>query len=198
MAPDSSSADRQQLRADAARNRERVLAAAEAVLARDGLPASMRAVAAHAGVGLGTIYRNFPTQEALYQAIIVQRTGALIAEAAELSAAQEPGPAFLGYFTRIVEHAARTKAMADLLARAGVDPKSGMGDVSHDMREAVQALLTRAQQAGAVRADLHMPELMALLTATCLAAEHSQWDAGLRTRTLAIVFDGMRPQHRVQ
>jgi AcrR family transcriptional regulator len=182
-------------RADAERNRERVLASAEAVLARDGLPASMRAVAAHAGVGLGTIYRNFPTQEALYQAIIVQRTKALIAEAAELSAAQEPGRAFLGYFSRIVEHAARNKAMADLLVGAGIDPKPGLGDVSRDdMRRAVQTLLTRAQQAGAIRADLHMPELMALLTATCLAAEHSQWDTGLRTRTLAIVFDGMRPQ----
>jgi AcrR family transcriptional regulator len=182
-------------RADAERNRERVLASAEAVLARDGLPASMRAVASHAGVGLGTIYRNFPTQEALYQAIIVQRTQALIAEAAGLSAGQEPGRAFLAYFTRIVEHAARIKAMADLLARAGIDPKSGMGDVGRDMREAVRGLLARAQDAGAIRADLQMPELMALLTATCLAAEHSQWDAGLRTRALAIVFDGMRPQH---
>ena len=77
-------------RADAARNRERVLASAEAVLARDGLSASMRAIAADAGVGLGTIYRNFPTQEALYQAIIVRRTEALIAEAAELAAHRTP------------------------------------------------------------------------------------------------------------
>jgi AcrR family transcriptional regulator len=186
-------------RADAERNRERVLASAEIVLARDGLPVSMRAVAAHAGVGLGTIYRNFPTQEALYQSIIVQRTQALIAEAAELSTAPEPGRAFLAYFTRIVAHATRTKAMADLLARAGIDPKSGLADVGQadvgqDMRQAVQGLLTRAQHAGAIRADLQMPELMALLTATCLAAEASQWDAGLRTRTLAIVFDGMRAQ----
>jgi hypothetical protein len=53
-------------------------------------------------------------------------------------------------------------------------------------------LLERAQLAGAVRADLRMPELMALLTAACLAAEHSQWDTQLRTKALAIVFDGMR------
>jgi hypothetical protein len=63
------------------------------------------------------------------------------------------------------------------------------------MRGAVGALLARAQQAGAVRPDLRMPELMAILTAACLAAEHSQWDAELRARTLAVVFDGMRPQH---
>jgi AcrR family transcriptional regulator len=182
-------------RADAERNRERVLAAAETVLARDGLSASMRAIAADAGVGLGTIYRNFPTQEALYQAIIVRRTKALIAEAAELTGAPDPGQAFFGYLTHVVEHATRTKAMTDLLARAGIDPKSGLAGVGRDMRRAVQTLLDGAQQAGAVRPDLHLPELMAILTGVCMAAEHNQWDTSLRTRTLAIVFDGMRPRH---
>jgi hypothetical protein len=86
------------------------------------------------------------------------------------------------------------KAMADILADAGIDPKSGMAGASHDMRHAVHTLLDRAQQAGAIRPDLRMPELMALLTATCMAAEHSQWNTELRTRALAIVFDGMRPQ----
>lgn len=180
-------------RADAERNRERVLRAAEAVLARDGLSASMRAIAADAGVGLGTIYRNFPTQEALYQAIIVRRTRALIAEAAELAGAPEPGQAFFDYFTRVVEHAVRNKAMTAMLARAGIDPKSGMTDVGRQMRQAVETLLDRAQQAGAVRPDLRMPELMAILTAMCLGAEHSQWDTPLRSGTLAIVFDGLRP-----
>jgi AcrR family transcriptional regulator len=179
-------------RADAERNHERVLAAAEAVLARDGLSASMRAVAAHAGVGVGTIYRNFPTQEALYQAIIVRRTRALIAEAAQQAEAPDPGRAFFGYFASVVEHSMRTKAMADLLAEAGIDPKSGMGDVGRDMRRAIEGLLARAKDAGAVRTDLHMPEIMAILTAACLAAEHSQWDAELRTKALAIMFDGMR------
>jgi AcrR family transcriptional regulator len=183
-------------RADAARNRERVLASAEAVLARDGLSASMRAIAADAGVGLATIYRNFPTQEALYQAIIVQRTKVLIAQAAELSLAEDPGQAFFGYFTSIVEHAVRNKAMTDVLVEAGLDPKSGLADAGRDMRHAVQTLLARARQAGAIRPDLQMPELMAILAATCMAAGHNQWDTALRTKTLAIVFDGMRPQHR--
>jgi AcrR family transcriptional regulator len=182
-------------RADAERNRERVLASAEAVLASDGLSASMRAIAARAGVGLATIYRNFPTQEALYQAIIVQRTKVLIAQAAELSLAEDPGQAFFGYFTSIVEHAVRNKAMTDVLVEAGLDPKSGLADAGRDMRHAVQTLLARARQAGAIRPDLQMPELMAILAATCMAAGHNQWDTALRTKTLAIVFDGMRPQH---
>jgi AcrR family transcriptional regulator len=182
-------------RADAERNRERVLASAEAVLASDGLSASMRAIAARAGVGVATIYRNFPTQEALYQAIIVQRTKVLIAQAAELSLAEDPGQAFFGYFTSIVEHAVRNKAMTDVLVEAGLDPKSGLADAGRDMRHAVQTLLARARQAGAIRPDLQMPELMAILAATCMAAGHNQWDTALRTKTLAIVFDGMRPQH---
>jgi AcrR family transcriptional regulator len=182
-------------RADAARNRERVLASAETVLARDGLSASMRAVAAEAGVGLATIYRNFPTQQELYQAIIIRRTRALIDEAAELAGAPDPGQAFFGYLTRVVEHSVRTKAIADLLARSGIDPKSGLAGIGRDMRHAVGVLLAHAQQAGAVRPDLRIPELMAILAAVCLAAEHNQWDTQLRARTLAIVFDGMRPQH---
>jgi AcrR family transcriptional regulator len=181
------------LRADAQRNRARVLEAAEAVLARDGLSASMRAVAEQAGVGLGTIYRHFPTQEALYQAIIIERTQRLIAEADTLAVGEDPGAAFFGYFDRIVETSTQKKALADVLADAGIDPKDGMSHLAGDMRNAVKSLLTRAQRAGAVRRDLHMPELMALLAATCMAAERNQWSPELRTRTLAFVFDGLRP-----
>jgi AcrR family transcriptional regulator len=79
-----------------------VLALAELVLARDGMSASMRAIAADAGLGLGTIDRNFPTQEALYQAIIVRRIKALTAEAADLARRAGPRVGVFGYFTRVV------------------------------------------------------------------------------------------------
>ena len=67
--------------------------------------------------------------------------------------------------------------------------------VQRSQRNTATVGLARAQQAGAVRPDLRIPELMAILTAVCMAAEHNQWDTGLRTATLAIVFDGLRPQH---
>lgn len=183
------------LRADAQRNRARVLEAAEVVLARDGLSAPMRTIAQHAGVGLGTIYRHFPTQEALYQAVIIDRTQRLIAEADALSAADDPGAAFFEFFTSIVVNATQKKTLADVLAEAGIDPKAEMADISRNMRNAVERLLVRAQKAGAVRRDLHMPELLALLAATCLAAERNQWSDELRARTLAVLFDGLRPHH---
>jgi AcrR family transcriptional regulator len=181
------------LRADAQRNRERVLEAAEVVLARDGLSASIRTIAAQAGVGLGTIYRHFPTQEALYQAVVVARTRRLAAEGDALAARPDAGEAFFEYFTRIVESAAQKKALADVVAQAGMDPKAHMADISRHMRSAVEKLLIRAQQAGAVREDLQMEELLVLLAAACMAAERYQWDRRLQTRTLSVLFDGLRP-----
>ncbi len=122
----------------------------------------------------------------------MRRTRALLDVAAGLAGAPDPGAAFFGYFTQVVEHSMRAKAVTDLLVRAGIDPKSGLADVGRDMRAAVEGLLGRAQRAGAVRADVGLPEVLAVLTAACLAAEHSQWDAELRAKTLAIVFDGLR------
>ncbi|MGW4895562.1 TetR/AcrR family transcriptional regulator [Kitasatospora sp. NPDC004240] len=182
------------LRADARRNRARVLEAAEAVLARDGSTASMRAVAQQAGLGLGTIYRHFPTQEALYEAILLDRMRRLAERSEALREAEDAGAAFFGFFTEIVDNASRMKAVADVLADAGVDVKAGLSEAGGTVRAAVEALLFRAQRAGAVREDLQPPELLALLGATCLAAERNQWEPGLRDRTLGIVFDGCRPR----
>lgn len=180
------------MRADAQRNRARVLQAAEVVLARDGLDASIRAIAETAGVGLGTIYRHFPTQADLYQAIVNSRMRRLLEEAAQERAAADPGAAFFVFFTRIVVTSARNKALTESGADPEADPKAGLDDVRRDMRAAIEASLVRAQAAGAVRGDLAMPELLALLAAACLGAERHQWDDELRTRTLALIFDGLR------
>lgn len=177
------------MRADAQRNRARVLEAAEVVLARDGLGASMREIAEVAGVGVGTIYRQFPTKETLYQAIVLDRMRRLADRADELASAADPGVALFAYFTTIVEDSTVKKVLVDALVSAGIDAKAGVPDI----RGAIEVLLVRAQEAGAVRGDVGMAELLALLSATCLAAQHNNWDEGLRTRTLAVVFDGLRP-----
>ncbi|MFH8620818.1 TetR/AcrR family transcriptional regulator [Streptomyces vietnamensis] len=182
------------MRADARRNRARVLVAAETVLAREGLGATMRTVAGEAGVGLGTVYRHFPTQAELYRAVITERARRLAERAGPLLTAEDPGEAFFGFLTAVVDDAARNKAMADFLTGAGVDVKEGMEDTSRAMREAVEALMTRAQRAGAVRADLCMPELLALLGALCAAAERGPWAGDLPGRVLGLVYDGCRPR----
>jgi AcrR family transcriptional regulator len=182
------------MRADAQRNRSRVLDAAEAVLAAQGLSAPMRTIADRAGVGIGTLYRHFPTQEALYQAIIVERVRRLAEEAHGLLDTADPGAAFFGFFTRTVADSTERRTLADALAGAGLDPKAGTAEVSGTMRTVIGALMVRAQEAGAVRPDLRLPELLALLAAASLGAERHQWNPELRERTLALIFDGLRPE----
>ncbi|MDT3400049.1 TetR family transcriptional regulator [Streptomyces sp. B1866] len=181
-------------RADARRNRARILAAAETVLAREGAGASVRAVAAAAGVGLGTVYRHFPTQEALYQAVAVDRAHRLLGTAATLLRAEDAGAAFFDFFTAVAADAAREKLVADLVTGAGADRPPGTAEAARALRGTVEALLTRAQAAGALRADLRLPEVLALLGAACLAAERDAWPPALRGRALAVLFDGFRPR----
>ncbi|MFB4281677.1 MULTISPECIES: SbtR family transcriptional regulator [unclassified Nonomuraea] len=114
--------------------------------------------------------------------------------AGELASAADPGAAFFAYFTTIVEDSTVKKVLVDAPATAGIDAKAGTPDI----RGAIEALLVRAQEAGAVRADVGMEELLALLSGTCLAAQQNNWDEGLRTRTLGVVFDGLRPSGPVR
>jgi AcrR family transcriptional regulator len=187
------------VRSDARQNRERVLAAAEQVLAAEGLSASMRTIAEHAGVGLGTIYRHFPTQKALYREIVLGWRRRLLADAADLQSTSDPGVAFFAFAARLVERTTQMKALLLAISEVGdtrevSDPRAEDERLRKDTRAALEALLTRAQRSGAVRADLRLAELLALLNAACLAAVHTQWTDELRDRALAVMFDGFRPR----
>jgi AcrR family transcriptional regulator len=182
------------LRADARRNRARILEAAEAVFPASGLSTPVEEIARHAGVGVGTVYRHFPTKEALFEAILVTRLERLVEEAGSLPSATDAGAAFFELFTRIVEEAAARKAFADALVRAGVDVKAATSAAGQELLRVLGALLTRAQQAGAVRHDVDLDQVTALLVGACLAAEHGNLDRGVQARALAIVFDGLRPE----
>jgi AcrR family transcriptional regulator len=181
------------MRADAVRNRDRVLEAAELVLTRDGLDAPMRAIASQAGVGVGTIYRQYPTKEALYQAIMADRMRRLVVHASSLAARRDAGSAFFAFFDSIVTDATTKKIFSDALADAGIDAKAASGEAAgHDVLAAIETLLVQAQRAGAVRADVGMPEVLGLLSGACLAAKQQHWDTDRRERTLGVVFDGLR------
>ncbi len=178
------------LRADALRNRARVLAAAEEVFAVQGTAASTEEVARKAGVGIGTVFRHFPTKESLLEAVLVTLLERLAGEAEELRSAADPGRAFFGFFARVVAQAATKHAVTEALAEAGVDAREATGRAGPGLRAALGVLLERAQQAGAVRADVGAAEIMALLAGMSYAAGR----AGAREDVLRIAFDGLRPQ----
>lgn len=179
-----------QLRADARRNRAKILAAAEAVFAEKGPSASTEQVADRAGVAIGTVFRHFPTKPALLQAIMKELLARLTERATAL-AGDDPADALFTFFTELVGQAAERRTVFELLPEAGIDLP--MAEAVRPLRAQVAALLERAQEAGAVRRDVRVDEVMALLASTCQGAVQGDWDADLRRRTLAIVFTGLRP-----
>jgi AcrR family transcriptional regulator len=184
------------MRADARRNRAKVLDAAEGVFTTVGVGAPMEEVARAAGVGVGTIYRHFPTKELLIEAIVERRFDRLADEAEAELAAHEPGTAFFGIFARMVAEASEKRAFAEELARAGRDAKEVTAGAGERLRVAFTTLLERATAAGAVRADVDTDQAVGLLAGMCLAAEHARWDADRRARTLEVLFDGLRVHPR--
>ncbi|HEY0454266.1 TetR/AcrR family transcriptional regulator [Actinophytocola sp.] len=177
-------------RADARRNRERILAAAEEVFGQHGTGASTEEVAARAGVAIGTVFRHFPTKRDLLSAIVKELLARLTAEVTEL-AAGDPRTALFDFFARVVEQAAAKKSVVDLLAAGGVEV--GVAEPLATLRDAVGALLAQAQDARAVRREVRLDEVMALLTATAQGALHGGWDDDLRRRTQEVIFAGLRP-----
>jgi AcrR family transcriptional regulator len=177
------------IRSDAARNRAKVLEAAEAVLDEQGLSARMDEIARRAGVGVGTVYRHFATKEDLYEAIVAARVDLLLAEAGRLRG----DTAFFTFFARIVADAGRKKAFTDALREAGIDPKAGQADQRAAMRGTLEQLLRDAQRAGAVRDDVDLPEILALLRGASMAAETGDYPGPVLDRTLTLLFDGLRP-----
>jgi AcrR family transcriptional regulator len=168
-------------RVDARANRIRILDVAEEVFGQGGESASTEEVARRAGVGIATVFRHFPTKAALLEAVLVRRFDRLREQAEALLDAADPGPAFLGFFSHLVADAAASDA----------NRESDAERASDGLRRAVGALLKRAQQAGAVRGDVELPEVYALLVGTSRAAARAHLDEEARARLLAIVFDGL-------
>jgi AcrR family transcriptional regulator len=181
------------LRADAQRNRIRVLEAAEAVFAAEGLSVPVDVIAEKAGVGVGTLYRHFPTKEKLFEAIVIDRITVLAAEArCRATDAEDPGAAFFGFLDHMVEVSAAKRDLIMALAGAGVEFEVVAAEAKEELKAAIEALLARAQAAGAVRPDVTAPVVMGLVGGACMAADHpGQVEP---SDLLAIVFDGLRAQ----
>ncbi|HVT42683.1 MAG TPA: TetR/AcrR family transcriptional regulator [Acidimicrobiales bacterium] len=184
-------AEQRPLRADAARNRARILEAAEAVFAAEGIEVPVDLIAEKAGVGVGTLYRHFPTKEKLCEAILLERLTALTADAQAQADADDPVAAFFGFLEHVVEEGAAKRDLLVAVMGAGVAFDLAASEIKDGLREAVDVLLERAKAAGAVRPDVTAAAVMALVGATCQAAAH---DAAPSQDLLTIVCDGLRRQ----
>ncbi len=180
------------LRADARRNRARLLEVAEEVFTTRGTEVPTEEIAREAGVGVGTLFRHFPTKEALLEAVLLGKLERLAGEAERLAAENAPGDAFFAFFTLAVDQSPAKSVFADALSAAGVDVRRTTSEVGRTLHQAMATLLTEAQRADAVRPDLGVPELTALLIGTCRMVEHLGSNSGARERTFAVIFDGLR------
>jgi AcrR family transcriptional regulator len=180
-------------RADAQRNYERLLAAAETALNAHGAGASLDDIAKAAGVGNATLYRHFPTREQLIEAVYDHRIQALCDAAREQATAQEAAGALHRWLRAVVVHITESRVLADAFMAAyqgPADAEPPQVAAWHDaVREAALPLLTAAQDAGGARPDLNVAELMALTTAVARAGNPEQ--AG---RFLDMLLEGITPR----
>ena len=180
-------------RADAIRNRERVLEAAKAVFSAGGPEASLEAVARRAGVGIGTLYRHFPTREALFEAVYRREVQQLSELAEQLKSEADPVDALRRWLRSNVEFVATKKGMITALALA-VQGSSELYAYSFDrLTKAVGALLDRAVAAGEIRSDISPEDLLRALVGMCYLHDQPGWQKSV-VRLLDVFVDGLRVQ----
>lgn len=187
-------------RADARRNKALVLQAARSAFEEQGLGVPLGEIARRAGVGAGTVYRHFPSKEALFRAAIVERIELFTDTARDLVDVEDPGGVFFRFLSSVVRLVSQNKALCDALEAAGAgrfEPAPGVG---RDFDDALEDLLSRAQQAGAVRRDVGITDLRALLVG-CLSMEQARSGAeperGVEGRMTALMCDALRPASAV-
>jgi AcrR family transcriptional regulator len=178
------------MRADARRNRSRILEAAEATFAAEGLGVPVDEIARRAGVGAGTLYRHFPTKEALFEAVILHHVEGLVVKARSLAGSDRPAGALFEFLEYLAEEAGSKRNLIDALTGAGIDIKASLGAPKQELDESMQVLLDRAQAAGEVRPDVLLDDLVGLVMGACSFAGTDP--ACSQARMMAVVCDGLR------
>ena len=177
-------------RADAVRNRERVLEAAKAVFSAGGPDASLEAVARRAGVGIGTLYRHFPTREALFEAVYRREVEQLGELSEALKSEPDPVEALRRWLRSNVEFVATKKGMSAALALA-VNSTSDLTVYSFGrLTKAVGTLLDRAIAAGEIRADIGPEDVLRALIGMCYLHDQPGWQTSV-LRLLDVFVDGL-------
>ena len=179
------------LRADAARNRARVLEVAYDTFAELGLSVPIDEIARRAGVGAGTVYRHFPTKEDLYRAVVEDRICRIVDEGETLLAAGDPEALFVFLRSVVLQWGATDRGLADTLAGVGIDIKSAMPEAEEGFLQLLDDLVKAGQKAGSVRPGIVGSDIKAILNGS-LAMQASHPDAA--DRLTEVILDGLRPR----
>ena len=170
-----------ELRADARRNLELVLDAAEQVFGASGPDASIDEIARLAGVGHGTVFRRFPTKDDLMFAVIERHVEELCRLARQALAADDPGQAFFDFVWRVAELNMSTPGLHRCVVHCGDKPGAA------ELEKLADRVVTRAQRAGALRRDVKAEDVRVLVRSALTNAPAGQW-----RRYLGVVLDGLR------
>ena len=180
------------LRADAQRNFELLLAAADAEFTEHGATASLEDIAKRAGVGIGTLYRHFPTRDDLIARVLQESTQAIVARGQALLAKPQPAKQLQTWIIELVGFVTTYRDLTAALAQGWVASNETQLCANCDVMTATGgALLARAQAAGEIRADAEIKEIILSAQAAAWIAEQTK-DPGAVDRMLAILFDGLR------
>lgn len=179
-------------RADACRNRDRLLAVAAEAFSRCGVEASLENIAKSAEVGIGTLYRHFPTRHALIEAVYRHNVDRLCAGADELRATLPADEALAQWMQRFVGYVASKKGLAAYL-KSVVAADSDLFESTHArVRHTIEELVTSAVAAGTIRTDVDAMDVLRALGGVCLMAEPGATEQG--ARLAALLMDGLRYQ----
>ncbi|HJT91179.1 MAG TPA: TetR/AcrR family transcriptional regulator [Mycobacterium sp.] len=179
-----------QLRADAARNRARVLEVAYQTFAADGLAAPIDEIARRAGVGAGTVYRHFPTKDDLFRAVIEDRLSRIVDDGRALLASADPGQALFTFLrSMVLDCGATDQGLVDALAGVGINIKDVVPDAEEAFLALVGELLRAAQKAGTVRRDVDVPDVKAIVVG---AQAMQAYRPDTAERLTEVVLDGLR------
>jgi AcrR family transcriptional regulator len=178
------------LRADAARNRARVLEVAYETFAAEGLAVPIDEIARRAGVGAGTVYRHFPTKEDLYRAVIEDRINRIVDDGRALLSSADPGQALFAFLrSMVLQWGATDRGLAEALAGLGVDVKAAVPEAEDAFLGLLGDLLRAGQKAGTVRGDLDVRDVKALMVG---AQAMQTYNAEAAERLTEVVLDGLR------
>jgi AcrR family transcriptional regulator len=179
-----------ELRADARRNREELLDVARQVIREQGVDASLRDIARQAGVGIATLYRHFPTRDALIAAIVGDGMERLNARAAELARTRSSGEALAEWLADVASRIGPYQGLPGAMLDAVITGSSPLGASCADMMTAGYELLARAQADGLVRPDVTWPDVFTAVAAISAIATRSGPEAS--ARVLGVYLDGLR------